>query len=81
MKVKKISMCFCLTAFLTIEAVFQAVPVFALPSSTATAATSRSAGIARVEKTEWRYRIVDDRLQKRLWSISEGKWLTDWEWV
>lgn len=35
----------------------------------------------RIEETEWRYRVVDGRLQKRLWSIIQNKWLTDWEWV
>ena len=33
------------------------------------------------EQTEWYFRIVDGRLQKRLWSITWGKWLTDWEWA
>lgn len=33
------------------------------------------------EQTEWRYRVVDGKPQKRLWSITYGKWLTDWEWV
>ncbi len=29
-------------------------------------------------QTEWKFRIYGGRLQKRLWSISEGKWLTQW---
>lgn len=33
------------------------------------------------EQTEWMYRVVDGDLQKRLWSITWGKWLTEWEWV
>lgn len=33
------------------------------------------------QETEWRYRVLDGKLQKRLWSITYGKWLTDWEWV
>lgn len=35
----------------------------------------------RAEQTEWRYRVVDGKLQKRLWSLTYGKWLTEWEWV
>ncbi len=35
--------------------------------------------VVRVQKTEWRYRTHEGRLQKRLWSITKGKWLTDWE--
>lgn len=33
------------------------------------------------EQTEWMYRVVNGDLQKRLWSITWGKWLTEWEWV
>ena len=33
----------------------------------------------RWEETEWYYRITGDGLvQKRLWSITYGYWLTDW---
>lgn len=35
----------------------------------------------RAEVTEWRYRTVGDRIQKRLFSVTYGKWLTEWEWV
>ncbi|NYB74094.1 hypothetical protein HZF24_08055 [Sedimentibacter hydroxybenzoicus DSM 7310] len=33
------------------------------------------------EETEWRFRVVDGQIQKRLWSLTWGKWLTEWEWV
>ncbi len=33
------------------------------------------------EETQWYYRVVDGRLQRRLWSNTYNKWLTDWEWV
>ena len=33
------------------------------------------------EETTWFYRTVDGKLQKRLWSNTYGKWLTDWEWA
>ena len=33
----------------------------------------------RWEETEWYYRITGDGLvQKRLWSLTYGYWLTDW---
>lgn len=35
----------------------------------------------RSEQTVWKYRVVDDKVQKRLWSKTYNKWLTDWEWV
>ncbi len=32
----------------------------------------------RAEETEWVVRIYNGRVEKRLWSITYGKWLTDW---
>lgn len=33
------------------------------------------------EQVEWYYRKVDGREQKRLWSRTYGRWITDWIWV
>lgn len=33
----------------------------------------------RAELTEWCYRIYNGVLQRRLWSITQNMWLTDWE--
>lgn len=33
---------------------------------------------ARAEQTEWKHRVYNGKLQKRLWSITYNKWLTDW---
>ncbi len=30
------------------------------------------------EETQWYFRWHIDRYQKRLWSITERRWLTDW---
>lgn len=30
------------------------------------------------EEVEWCYRKYDGKWQKRLWSITYGRWLTDW---
>ena len=30
------------------------------------------------EQTEWVYRIYNGNYEKRLWSHTYGKWLTDW---
>ena len=32
----------------------------------------------RAEETEWFIRINNGRVEKRLWSYTYGKWLTDW---
>ena len=33
---------------------------------------------SRAERVEWRYRTYKGKKQKRLWSITYEKWLTDW---
>ncbi|MCL2437073.1 MAG: hypothetical protein FWD00_03430 [Clostridiales bacterium] len=33
------------------------------------------------EQFEWRYRVHNGRLQRRLWSLTWGVWRTDWEYV
>lgn len=32
----------------------------------------------RAEETKWYYRIYDNLIQRRLWSITYGYWKTDW---
>lgn len=34
--------------------------------------------VARYEETEWKIRVNNGVLEKRLWSITYGRWLTDW---
>lgn len=56
----------------------QTAPIYASsPPITITAPDSVLS--SRVAKTEWRYRVVDGKTQKRLWSLSDGKWLTKWQ--
>lgn len=31
------------------------------------------------EVTKWYYRMHNEKLQRRLWSVTYGKWLTEWE--
>ena len=37
--------------------------------------------VAHLEQTEWHYREYNGRWQRRLWSITERKWLTEWEYI
>ena len=32
------------------------------------------------EQTEWKFRVYNGKYQKRLWSITYEKWLTEWEY-
>ena len=36
---------------------------------------------ARWEEISYYYRVVGTRLQYRIWSVTYGYWLTDWDWV
>lgn len=32
----------------------------------------------RAEETRWYFRVLNGMVQKRLWSLTYGRWLTDW---
>ena len=36
---------------------------------------------ARWEEISYYYRVIDGRLQFRIWSVTYGYWLTDWAWA
>lgn len=66
-----------IAAFICIISVFSVnlVPAFEYSASPC----AESGGISvQAEQTEWYYRVVDGRLEKRLWSRTYGRWLTDW---
>ena len=46
------------------------------PASDEVSSSSKS---PRWEETEWKYRAFNGVPQKRLWSITRGIWLTEWE--
>lgn len=56
------------------------VNILALPALAAQIPDAPDEGGVEIqaENTEWRYRIYNGKLQKRLWSIYESKWLTNW---
>ena len=75
MRIKK---CFiCLTTILLIALSDCGVNVFA----TVVNNTQEASIVPYAEETQWYFRIVDGRLQKRLWSNTYAKWLTEWEWA
>lgn len=40
-----------------------------------------SVAVQRAEQKEWVYRTYNGNIEKRLWSNTYGKWLTDWIYV
>lgn len=69
---KLISLCLALVTLLSISPAAFAVNV------NASAYPSENQISPRIDETGWYYRVVDGVAQKRLWSYTEGKWLTDW---
>ena len=53
-------------------------PAYAVYDSV-TPVSTESASVARAEETQWYFRNYNGILQKRLWSITYMKWLTEWE--
>lgn len=40
--------------------------------------SSGEVAVPYAEQKEWVYRINEGYVEKRLWSLTYGKWLTDW---
>ncbi len=57
------------------------IPEYTVFATEKSSYTKNGGVIIQAEETEWHYRVVDGKLQKRLWSITYAKWLTEWEWV
>lgn len=82
MKAKKAKKCFMYLAIaLLLVVVSRGVIVSAAEASAAVEEMQNQSIVPYAEETIWIFRIVDGRLQKRLWSQTYGKWLTEWEWT
>ena len=55
-----------------------ALPAFALSPKPASDMAAQEESVTRAEEFQWRYRINNGKMQKRLWSITYGYWITDW---
>lgn len=57
-----------------------AVPVYAetMPSNLALESATTAVVQPRAEDTTWYFRNNNGRIEKRLWSNTYCKWLTDW---
>lgn len=60
---------------LTLMICASAMPALAVAPSSEAPGISQS---PRAEVKEWKYRNNNGVLQKRLWSVTYGRWLTDW---
>ena len=74
MKLKKLAISF-LLVLLIVVSLLGTVSA----ANVSVAAPEAESGVARAEETEWYYRVNNGVLEKRLWSITYGKWLTEWE--
>lgn len=57
---------------------FFAMTVSAAADERTTESTSEGAGSTRSEEVTWYYRNYNGHVQKRLWSHTYNRWLTDW---
>lgn len=56
----------------SVSAAFEAEPI------SSTEATLNTKVSPCINETQWYYRYNNGVLEKRLWSITEKRWLTDW---
>lgn len=73
---KVLSVCVLLALFLTAMPVAMATEQ--VPSSEPASDTDGGQISPRTEEIYWVYRTYNGVRQKRLWSATEGVWLTDW---
>lgn len=81
LKLKKVFMVSSLSVTLLSMSQLPAVTSVVFAGEQTVSAAAQSSISPRAEETVYKYRVVDGKLQKRLWSLTYGKWLTDWEWV
>lgn len=74
---KKIT-CLILTVFLFSVPLMGKASALGNPPRDHTPEQSFTMKAVRAEETEWCFQIVDGQVQRRLWSITYNKWLTDW---
>lgn len=70
----------CITLSLMITNVFP-TPQKVICNKSTVISESKTHIVPLAEETTWYYRSVNGKLQKRLWSRTYNKWLTDWIWV
>ena len=67
------------TAIIFILLSFSVLPASAAENIVVPSTISEDGVAPASEETVWCTRIHNGVLQKRLWSITYGKWLTEWE--
>lgn len=77
MRVKRLACVFFALVSMVMSFVASAAPAVDLSSNALMDDTSVAS--PKAEETEWYYRIYNGHLQKRLWSLTRGIWLTEWE--
>jgi len=73
-----ISMLLALITCLTLSVTAFADVIVAPDGSDIEIIAVQSGDSTRAEETLWYFRVVDGRVQMRLWSLTYRKWLTEW---
>lgn len=74
MKIKKKSLLFLFAALLSVNIITTYAFAASIPANT----TDENIITPRAEETEWVFRDYNGVIQKRLWSRTYARWLTDW---
>ncbi len=73
-----ISLFLALTILLSVSSVALAECFEAPDGSDVEIIAVESGESTRAEETIWYFRVLNGIVQKRLWSLTYGRWLTDW---
>ena len=73
MKLKRLACTLLVLTVMMLSVVASAAPV--VPTNGDGDASTAS---PQAEETQWVYKIYYGKMQKRLWSLTRGIWLTDW---
>jgi len=73
-----ISLFLALTILLSVSSVALAECIEAPDGSVVEIIAAEQGESTRAEETAWYFRVFNGMVQKRLWSYTYGRWLTDW---
>lgn len=68
----------CMILLAVIMSLSFSLPIWAKAENVTVSAAVSQEITPRAEQTKWYFRIHNGKQQKRLWSVTYQRWLTDW---
>ncbi len=69
---------FCMILLAVIMSLSFSIPIWAKAENVMVSAVVSQEITPRAERTKWYFRVYNGKRQKRLWSVTNERWLTDW---